>query len=102
MPRKRYRITVTPIESDGRPCDDRCTIEFEQRSRADWMRLLEELHLRRDLSSDECAALTVGSQLLEDLAARPRAQPSDALDALRPKLQLLLERLQRVHPTPGA
>ncbi|MBO9737781.1 DUF3861 domain-containing protein [Xanthomonas axonopodis pv. begoniae] len=102
MSRKRYRITVTPIENDGRPCDDRCTIEFEQRSRADWMRLLEELHLRRDLSSDECAALTVGSQLLEDLAARPRAQPSDALDALRPRLQLLLERLQRVHPATGA
>ncbi|WP_159095973.1 DUF3861 family protein, partial [Xanthomonas fragariae] len=47
MSRKRYRITVTPIESDGRPCNDRCTIEFEQRARADWMRLLEELHLRR-------------------------------------------------------
>ncbi|TQU11563.1 DUF3861 domain-containing protein, partial [Xanthomonas perforans] len=30
------------------------------------------------------------------------AQPSDALDALRPKLQLLLERLQRVHPATGA
>ncbi|ALZ72824.1 DUF3861 family protein [Xanthomonas oryzae pv. oryzae] len=102
MSRKRYRITVTPIENNGRPCDDRCTIEFEQRSRADWMRLLEELHLRRDLSSDECAALTVGSQLLEDLAARPRVQPSDTLDALRPKLQLLLERLQRVQPATGA
>ncbi|AKS19665.1 DUF3861 family protein [Xanthomonas campestris pv. campestris] len=101
MSRKRYRITVTPIEKDGSPCHDRCTIEFEQRSRADWMRLFEELHLRRDLSSDECAALTVGSQLLKDLAARPRARPSNALDALRPKLQLLLERLQRVHPAAG-
>ncbi|MFS8426077.1 DUF3861 family protein [Xanthomonas campestris pv. incanae] len=101
MSRKRYRITVTPIENDGSPCHDRCTIEFEQRSRADWMRLFEELHLRRDLSSDECAALTVGSQLLEDLAARPRARPSNALDALRPKLQLLLERLQHVHPAAG-
>ncbi|MCC4599432.1 DUF3861 domain-containing protein [Xanthomonas melonis] len=98
MSRKRYRITVTPIEPDGRPCADRCAIEFEQRSRADWMCLLEDLHRRRDLSSDECAALTVGAQLLEDLAARPRARPSNALDALRPKLQALLERLQRVQP----
>ncbi|WP_022974153.1 DUF3861 family protein [Xanthomonas maliensis] len=98
MPRRRYRITITPIESDGHPCSDRCTLEFEQRSGADWMRLFEELHQRRDLSSDECAALTVGAQLLENLAARPRAQPSHALEALRPRLQDLLDRLQRVHP----
>ncbi|HBK46354.1 MAG TPA: DUF3861 domain-containing protein [Xanthomonadaceae bacterium] len=100
MPNKRYRITVTPIETDGRPCSGRCTIEFEQRSQDDWMHALEKLQRQRDLSGDECAAFTVGTQLLKDLATRPQADAHRTLARLQPELRALLDRvaaMNRLH-----
>jgi predicted nucleic acid-binding Zn ribbon protein len=96
MSKQRYRITVTPIETDGRPCSGRCTIEFEQKSQQNWMRQLETLQRQRDLSGDECAAFTVGTALLKELAEQPRAHAHDTLARLRPELQALLEQLERI------
>lgn len=102
MSRQRYRITVTPIESDGRPCTGRCTIEFEQRSRENWMRELEALQGRRELSGDECAALTVGTQLLKELADPDRGASRTAIARLEAELRGLLERLDDGAAATGA
>ncbi|MFT4248202.1 MAG: DUF3861 family protein [Pseudomonas sp.] len=93
MPTQRYRITITPLESDGRPCTGRCTIEFEQRSRENWMRRLEKLQGQRQLSGDDCAALTVGTQLLKELA-QSRTDSHGTLAAIQPALLALLERIE--------
>ncbi|MEE7548056.1 DUF3861 family protein [Xanthomonas sp. Kuri4-1] len=98
MSTQRYRITVTPIEADGRQCSGRCTIEFEQRSQDDWMRRLETLQRQRDLSGDQCAAFTVGTQLLKDLASLPRAQADGGLARLQPELQALIDRVAVLRP----
>lgn len=90
---QRYRITVTPLENDGHPCSGRCTIEFVQRSRENWMRQLEALQSRRLLTGDDCAALTIGTQLLKALT-EARIDASDALAHIRPELQALLDRIE--------
>ena len=92
MSSQRYRITVTPIETNGSPCTGRCTIEFEQRSGENWMRSLETLQSQRRFSGDECAALTLSTQLLQELARQRGASPS-ALAAIQPELQALLNKL---------
>ncbi len=93
MSTRRYRITVTPIESDGHPCIGRSTIEFEQRSKDDWMQRLELLQRQRELSGDECAAFAVGTQLLKDLAALPHPPAASALARMQPELRALIERI---------
>lgn len=93
MSTQRYRITVTPLESDGLPCNGRCTIEFEQRSGEDWMRRLEALQAQRRFSGDDCAALTVATLLLKELA-QPRADGGDPLATIPPALLALLARIE--------
>jgi hypothetical protein len=82
----RYRITVTPVEDDGYPCSDRCSIEFEHRATQDWMRLLETVQRHRQLSADERAATLVCSRLLQDLAQRHRDGTEDPFAPLEPAL----------------
>lgn len=95
MSKQRYRITVTPIETDGRQCSGRCTIEFEHRARDNWMRILEALQSSRDFRGDEGAAFTVGTQLLKDLATEAETHPHGALEKLLPELEALIERLPK-------
>ncbi|MCW4472208.1 DUF3861 domain-containing protein [Xanthomonas sp. H13-6] len=90
----RYRITVTPIEKDGLQCSGRCTIEFEQRSPQDWMRLLEAAQRQRSLSADEHAALLVASQLLDGLARSHAQQPDHPLAVLKPQIDRVTGQLQ--------
>lgn len=90
----RYRITVTPIEKDGLQCSGRCTIEFEQRSPQDWMRLLEAAQRQRSLSADEHAALLVASQLLDGLARSHARQPDHPLAVLKPQIDRVTGQLQ--------
>lgn len=94
-PSNRYRITVTPIESDGLPCSGRCSIEFEHRDADDWMRLLESVQRQRGLDGDERAALTIGLRLLLSLGQR---HGDDRLFAtLGTQLQEFVDRLQQRH-----
>lgn len=89
----RYRVTVTPVESDGLPCSGRCSIEFDQACGQDWMRLLEGSQRLPGFSGDERTALVVGARLLDGLARRPRAGADDPLRALRAPLADLLQRI---------
>lgn len=86
----RYRITITPIEPDGLPCSGRCTIEFEHRDDADWMRQLEALQRQRGLDGDERAALAIGLRLLDGLSQR---QNGDAFRQLHAHLQAFAGKL---------
>lgn len=101
MSRQRYRITVTPIEPDGRPCSGRCTIEFEQRTGDNWMHTLEALQRQRDLSGDACAAFTVATGLLKSLALRAGDEHQGMIAALQPQLDDLLDRVARLTPPPS-
>lgn len=92
-PSHRYRITVTPIESDGLQCLGRCTIEFEQHSPEDWMRILEGIQRQRGLSGDERAALTVGAELLGGLIHTHPPADDDLFAELRPHMARFLARL---------
>ena len=78
----RYRITVTPVESDGLQCQGRCTIEFEHACHDDWMRILESMQRQRGFSGDERAALTIGTKLLSDSGAFARHQIGESDFAL--------------------
>lgn len=89
----RYRITVTPIEKDGMQCSGRCTLEFDQRSPENWMRLLESAQQNRALSADQHAALLVVRQLLEGLL-RDRSDDQGALAVIREQLGEALARLE--------
>lgn len=82
----RYRITVTPIESDGLQCQGRCTIEFEHSCHDDWMRILEAMQRQRGFSGDERAALTVGTKLLSGLMLDHRKDADDVFAPLRPHM----------------
>jgi len=97
-PPKRYRITVTPVESGGLPCQGRCAIEFEQPCVDDWMRVLESNQRIRGLSADERAALVIGARLLDGIARRNPGVTDDLLADLRAPLAQLLARLE---PTTG-
>ena len=94
-PKHRYRITVTPIETDGQQCSGRCTIEFEQRSQYNWMHQLESAQGQRRLSCNEDAGVVVVSGLLETLA-ESAAKPGSLLATLQPELGQLLAKLQRL------
>ena len=82
----RYRITVTPVEDDGLPCNGRCTIEFEHACHDDWMRILEAIQRQRGLSGDERAALVVGTKLLSGLMLDHRKDTDDLFAPLRPHM----------------
>lgn len=92
----RYRITVTPIESDGLPCTRSCTIELEHRAQQNWMRLLEAARRQTGLSGDERAAAIVATQLLRDLADRHAQEPGHPLTALQPQLDQVLAALDAI------
>ena len=93
-PQHRYRITVTPIEADGLPCQRRCAIEFEHRDRTDWMRMLESIQRRLGLSGDERAALAVALRLLDTLSHR---EGDELFAALRPHLDAFIQDLHATH-----
>jgi hypothetical protein len=83
----RYRITVTPVEDDGHPCDHRCSIEFEHRATQDWMQLLETTPRHRQLGADERAGVLISSRLLHDIAQRHRHAGEDPFAPLEPALE---------------
>lgn len=87
----RYRITVTPIEADGLPCNGRCTIEFEQHSAHHWMHALEST--QRRLACTEAASVVVATGLLETLSTTARDE-RHLLAALQPELDGLLTKLR--------
>ena len=91
----RYRISVTPIETDGQQCSGRCSIEFEQRSQYNWMRQLESAQGQRRLSCNEDAGVVVVTGLLETLA-ESAAKPDSLLSALQPELGQLLHKLKQL------
>ncbi|HEY5970482.1 MAG TPA: DUF3861 domain-containing protein [Pseudoxanthomonas sp.] len=91
----RYRITVTPVESDGLPCQGRCTIEFEHACHDDWMRILESMQRQRGFSGDERAALTVGTKLLSGLMLKHRNDADDAFAPLRPHMGEFINSLKQ-------
>jgi len=88
----RYRITVTPIETDGQQCSGRCTIEFEQRSQYSWMQAFESAQRQRRLSCNDDASLVVATGLLTGLAEAATRDDSP-LAALQPELDQLLQKL---------
>ena len=94
----RFRVTVTPVESDGLPCNGRCSIEFDHPCGQDWMRLIEGTQRLPGFTGDERTALVVGARLLDSLARRRRGATSDPLRELRAPLAELLARIE----APGA
>lgn len=99
MSSQRYRITITPISSDGLPRSGCCTIEFERRSRQNWMRQLEAVQRQRQLSGDDCAALVVGLQLLKELASGSGTQTGSP-PALPVEVLQWLDRLEQPNAAP--
>lgn len=91
----RYRITVTPVESDGLQCQGRCTIEFEHSCHDDWMRILETMQQRRGFSGDERAALIVGTKLLSGLMLNHRNDADDVFASLRPHMGEFIKDLKQ-------
>jgi len=91
----RYRITVTPVESDGLQCQGRCTIEFEHSCHDDWMRILESMQRQRGFSGDERAALTVGTKLLSGLMLKHRNDRDDVFTPLRPHMGEFIKGLKQ-------
>ncbi|WP_425479728.1 DUF3861 domain-containing protein [Pseudoxanthomonas wuyuanensis] len=91
----RYRITVTPVESDGQPCSGRCTIEFEHSCHDDWMRILEATQRQRGFSGDERAALVVGTKLLSGLMLQHRKDSDDLFAPLRPHMPGFIQGLKQ-------
>lgn len=82
----RYRITITPIESDGLQCNGRSAIEFQYTCHDDWMRILESVQRQRGLSGDERAALVVGTKLLSGLMLDHHEDVDDLFAPLRPHM----------------
>lgn len=95
---QRYRVTVTPVEHGGLPCQGRCSIEFEQPCGEDWMRLVEGTQRLPGLAGDERTALAIGARLLDGIARRHPELADDPLRELRAPLARLLERLQPPRP----
>lgn len=91
----RYRITVTPVASDGLQCRGRCTIEFEHGCHDDWMRILETMPQQRGFSGDERAALIVGTKLLSGLMLNHRKDADDVFAPLRPHMGEFILGLKR-------
>ncbi|RZA36107.1 MAG: DUF3861 family protein [Lysobacteraceae bacterium] len=91
----RYRISVTPVESDGLQCHGRCAIEFEHSCHDDWMRILEAMQQQRGLTGDERAALTVGTKLLSGLMLDHRKDADDLFAPLRPHMGEFIKGLKQ-------
>jgi hypothetical protein len=91
----RYRITVTPVESDGLQCPGRCTIEFEHSCHDDWMRILEAMQRQRGFSGDERAALIVGAKLLSGLMLNHRDDADDVFAPLRQNMGKFIDELKQ-------
>jgi len=88
----RYRISVTPIETDGQQCTGRCSIEFEQHSQHSWMRKFESAQRLRRLSCNDDASLVVVTGLLTALA-EASVRADSPLATLQPELDQLLHKL---------
>ena len=95
QPNHRYRLTVTPIEDDGQPCQGRSTIEFEHRCHDNWMRLLEAMQGQPGFSGDQRAALVVGTKLLSGIMLQHRQEEGDLFAALRPHMGQFIKDLQQ-------
>ena len=95
MSKQRYRITVTPIEPDGRPSPVRNSLEFEQRSSDNWNRTLETFERQRGACGDRCTALAVSIELLRAISTDP-AGDDRATAGLRPELDALLAAVARL------
>ena len=91
----RYRLTVTPIESDGLPCQGRCSLEFEHACHDDWTRILENVQRLRGFSGDERAALVIGTKLLSGLALAHRKDEDDLFAPLQPALGEFIKGLKQ-------
>lgn len=91
----RYRLTVTPIEKDGLPCQGRCTLEFEHADHDNWTRILENVQRVRGLSGDERVALIVGTRLLGGLMLAHRKDEDDFFAALRPAFSDFIAELKQ-------
>ena len=94
-PNHRYRITVTPIEKDGQPCNGRCGMEFEHAGGEDWMRILEGAQGQPGLKGDQRTALVVGAELLADLERSAGEAASPLFAPLRPHLALFIKQLEQ-------
>ncbi|HVJ36303.1 MAG TPA: DUF3861 family protein [Stenotrophomonas sp.] len=93
MSKQRYRITVTPIGTDGRPGAGNA-LEFEQRSSDNWMRTLEVFEHQRGMCGDRCAALAVAIELLKSASTEPSEDRDIA--QLRPHVDALLAAVARL------
>lgn len=93
-PLHRYRVTVTPVENGGLPCFGRCAIEFEQSSRTDWMRLVEDAQRLPGLTGDERTALVIAARLLDGIIQRHADLADTPLEELRAPLATLLARIE--------
>lgn len=91
----RYRITVTPVETDGLPCRDRCTLEFEHNCHDDWTRILEKVQRLRGFSGDERAALVVGTKLLSGLMLAHRNDADSLFEPLQPAMRDFIQGLKQ-------
>ena len=91
----RYRLTVTPIESDGLPCQNRCTLEFEHSCHDDWTRILENVQRLRGFNGDERAALVIGTKLLSGLLVSHRKDDDDLFAPLQPALAEFIKGLKQ-------
>jgi len=89
---RRYRITVTPLEPDGLPCYDRCSLEFDHSQAGDLMRRVEAASSGRVLAGDEATALVLGLSLLEALALHGSATTQALLAPLSAALEQQAER----------
>lgn len=94
-PSQRYRITVTPVETDGLPCRDRCTLEFEHACHDDWTRILEKVQRLRGYSGDERAALVIGTKLLSGLMLAHRKDEDDLFAPLQPAMRDFIQGLKQ-------
>jgi len=94
MSKHRYRITVTPLEANGRPGDGNA-LEFEQHASDNWMRTLEKFERQRGLCGDRCAALAVAIELLKSVSDAPGGDDR-AIAPLRPHLDALLSAVGRL------
>src|SRR5690606_21714860 len=86
---QRYRITVTPVENGGLPCQGRCSIEFEQPCGDDWMRVVESNQRLPGLNADERPALVIGARLLHGIARRHPEAAEDLLAGMLDPLSRL-------------
>lgn len=86
---------MTPVETGGLPCVGRCSIEFEQACRDDWMQSVENNQRLRGFSGDERTALVIGTRILDSLMQAHPPSSDDLLAQMRAPLAALSGELQR-------